>query len=98
MWSAKVRPILEYGNSVIGFDAKQMEKVERVLRFGVKKIMRVNIHTPNVVVEGETGLRSVKYRTAKARCRLAWHIRENGSTLARVRLNRAPLAGVPHAS
>ena len=49
MWSAKVRPLLEYGNSVIGFDAKQMEKVERVLRFGVKKIMRVNIHTPNVV-------------------------------------------------
>ncbi len=98
VWSAKVRPLLEYGNSMIGFDAKQMEKVERVLRFGVKKIMRVNIHTPNVVVEGETGLRSVKYRTAKARCRLAWHIRENGSNLARARLNRAPLAGVPHAS
>src|SRR5690348_15215499 len=68
----------EYENGIIGF-----EKVEQVLRFGVKKIMRLNINTLNVVVEGETDLCSVKYWTAKACCRLACHIRENGSNLAK---------------
>ena len=75
-----------------------MEKLERVQRFAVKKILYANIHTPNAVVEGDTGLGSIKARARLAKVFLACRIKKRQQRGSGRCLYYTPLASVPRAA
>ena len=69
MFDAQIQPILSYGAEVWGLIAN-LDAIEKVHTFALKRFLNVSIRTPNVLVYGEMGrfplyinmyIRSIKY-------------------------------------
>ena len=69
-----LRPILDYALPVMRLTPNQLRRLEQTQRVAVKKIMRVNMHTANEIVEGDTGATKFGNRYDKARAGFAAHV------------------------
>jgi hypothetical protein len=69
IYKGLLRPILEFALPCLNLKNADILALERLQRYVVKRIMHVNIHTANEIVEGDTGLKAFSYLIEKARLR-----------------------------